>query len=138
MQRTLQPMLNAALMLAFATATFCAAAAPGAVESAREYRQAHEAEILAGYAEFLRLPNVAADLDDMQRNAAWMRERFAARGVELETLALDGVPPLVAGRIDVPGAERTLGITKTCISPATFSLSLGARSPTRSLPASWS
>ncbi|MEX2499359.1 MAG: M20/M25/M40 family metallo-hydrolase [Wenzhouxiangellaceae bacterium] len=84
--------------------------AGGAVASAREFRQAHEAEILAGFADFLRLPNVAADLDDMQRNAAYMREQFAARDVQLDLLEIEGVPPLVTGRIDVPGAERTLGI----------------------------
>jgi len=98
-----------ALVLA-ATASGVEADAGDAVTSAREYRQAHEAEILSGYADFLRLPNVAANLEDMQRNAAWLREQFAARGVDLELLELDGVPPLVTGRIDVPGAERTLGI----------------------------
>jgi len=81
-----------------------------AVGSVREYRQAHEVEILAGYADFLRLPNVAADLEDMQRNPAWIREQFGARGVALALREVDGVPLLVTGRIDVPGAERLLGI----------------------------
>ena len=81
-----------------------------AVAAAQAFRQANEAEILSGYAEFLRLPNVAANLEDTQRNAVWIRDQFAARGVALDLLALDGVPPLVTGRIDVPGAERTLGI----------------------------
>lgn len=110
MRRIAQHSSIAAFMLIVAVMPFGAGADSGAVESAREYRQAHEAQILAGYAEFLRLPNVAADLEDMQRNAAWMREQFAARGVQLEMLDLDGVPPLVTGRIDAPGAERTLGI----------------------------
>lgn len=98
-----------ALVLA-ATASGVEADAGDAVTSAREYRKAHEAEILAGYADFLRLPNVAANLEDTRRNAAHIREQFAKRGVALELLELDGVPPLVTGRIDVPGAERTLGI----------------------------
>ncbi|MGK7296278.1 MAG: M20/M25/M40 family metallo-hydrolase, partial [Candidatus Wenzhouxiangella sp. M2_3B_020] len=101
------------LAIALLTLSFSAAAgaqADPAVEAAREYRQAHEAGILAGYADFLRLPNVAADLDDIRRNAEWLREAFAARGVALELLELDGVPPVVTVRIDVPDAERTLGI----------------------------
>lgn len=86
------------------------AGSSAAVEAARDYRHAHEAEILAGFAEFLRLPNVAADLADMQRNARYMQQQFGERGVELELLEIEGVPPLVTGRIDVPGATRTLGI----------------------------
>jgi len=97
------------MMLGVSAPAACAAPGP-AVDAAREFRQAHAAEILAGYAEFLALPNVAADLDDMRRNAEWMRAQFAARGVDLEMLEIDGVPPLVTGRIDVPNAERTLGI----------------------------
>lgn len=86
------------------------AAPPDPVAAARAWRAAHEAAILAEFAEFLRLPNVADDLDDMRANARFLRDAFAERGVELELLELDGAPPLVSGRIDVPGATRTLGI----------------------------
>jgi len=101
------------LAIALLALSFSAAAgaqADPAVEAAREFRQANEAEILAGYAEFLRLPNVAADLENIERNAEWLVAEFVERDVELELLEMDGVPPVVTGRIDVPGAERTLGI----------------------------
>jgi len=81
-----------------------------AVESAQQFRQSSEAEILSEFAEFLRLPNVAADRDDMRRNADYIRQQFARRGVELDVLEIGDAPPIVTGRIDAPDAERTLGI----------------------------
>jgi len=85
-------------------------APPPAVEAAREFRAAQEAAILAEFARFLRLPNVANELPDIRRNAAFIREAFARRDVELDVLSLAGAPPIVAGSIEVPGAERTIGI----------------------------
>jgi acetylornithine deacetylase/succinyl-diaminopimelate desuccinylase-like protein len=81
-----------------------------AVEAARNHRQAHEAQILRDYAEFLRIPNVASDSVNIQRNARHIQERFAERGVDLDVLSVDGAPPIVTGRIDTPGAMRTIGI----------------------------
>lgn len=86
------------------------APADSAVEAAREFRRANEAEVLETFAEFLRLPNVASDPADMRRNARYMQQQFATRGVELELLEIEGAPPVVTGRIDAPGAQRTLGI----------------------------
>ncbi len=80
------------------------------VETARSYRQAHEVEILRQFADLLRLPNVAQDAANMQRNADYLAAEFAKRGVKTQLLTSDGVPPLVFGEITVPGATRTLGI----------------------------
>lgn len=109
------------LLAATLTAVTPAGAAPAtvtcdeAVTAARRYRVEHGAEILAGFAELLRMPNVATDVAATRRNAEWIRAAFAARGFAVEVLDLgderrDAVPPLVVGRLDVPGARRTLGL----------------------------
>ena len=80
---------------------------------ARDYRQAHEAEIIRDFAELLAIPNVARDSAGINRNAAYIRDELRARGVEAELLRLADqprVPPIVYGEINVPGATRTLGV----------------------------
>jgi len=96
------------LILVFSTAP--ESVAQLAAEAAREYRKAHEAEILETFVEFLRIPNVAEGSVGIRRNAQHIRAAFAARGIALEALSVDDAPPIVTGRIDVPGAQRTLGI----------------------------
>ncbi len=87
-------------------------AAPGAaVLAARAFRDEHGARILRDFAALLAIPNVASDTINIRRNAIAIRDRFAARGARMELWELDGVPPLVFGRLDAPhGGARTLGI----------------------------
>jgi acetylornithine deacetylase/succinyl-diaminopimelate desuccinylase-like protein len=80
------------------------------IETARAYRQAHEVEILRDFVKLLRIPNVATDAENIQRNAEYVAEEFARRGVTTELLTVDGAPPAVYGELLVPGATRTLGI----------------------------
>lgn len=87
-----------------------ALAADAAIEAARGYRQAHAAEILAEYARFLEIPNVARDLPNIERNAEVLVEGLRQRGISAELWRIEGVPPIVYGRKDVPGATRTIGI----------------------------
>ncbi len=76
----------------------------------RAYRTTQAPAILRRYAEFLALPNVASDSAGIARNAAYLRERLAAVGVETDLLRLPGAPPVVFGRLTVPGATRTLAL----------------------------
>lgn len=76
----------------------------------REFRQAHEAEILQEFVELLRIPNVATDRENILRNARHIQDLFAQRGVQLEVLQLPQAAPLVWGRLETPGAKRTLGV----------------------------
>jgi acetylornithine deacetylase/succinyl-diaminopimelate desuccinylase-like protein len=77
---------------------------------ARAWREARGAAILAEYAELLALPNVASDAPNIRRNADWLVARLAGLGVAAERLELDGAPPIVFGRLDAPGATRTLAL----------------------------
>ncbi len=81
-----------------------------AVAAARSYRKANDARILRDFADLLAIPNVAARPGELRRTAVAIRDGLARRGVSAELLEIDGVPPIVYGRLDAPGAERTLGI----------------------------
>lgn len=83
------------------------AAQSGPIAAVREYRRDNEARIVAELVEFLSLPNVAADLPAMRRNAEFLRRTMERRGIEVSLLETDG-PPYVFGRLDSPGATRTI------------------------------
>ena len=87
----------------------CVAADPG-VDAARAWREAHGAEILCDYAELLSIPNVSDDLPSLRRNAVYIRDRLIERGVESRLLEIDGAAPIVFGRLNAPGATRTIGV----------------------------
>lgn len=109
------------LLTLLATTPLPTPAQPDPVQAARQYRQAHEAEILRDYADLLRIPNVASDTENIRKNAEAIRDLLAARGVQTELWTLPDrpeVPPIVYGRIDGSTPEgdaergfiRTLGI----------------------------
>lgn len=100
-------MLRVVLLLPLVS-VWCWAQTP--VETARAYRQAHEVEILRDFVELLRIPNVATDVENIQRNAEYVAAEFARRGVTTELLTVEGAPPVVYGERLVKGATRTLGI----------------------------
>ena len=81
--------------------------------AARAYRKAHGAAILSEFRDLLSIPNHGRDTENIFRNAEYIRQQFTRRGVEMQLLSLPGqpdVPPLIYGRIDTPGATRTIGI----------------------------
>jgi acetylornithine deacetylase/succinyl-diaminopimelate desuccinylase-like protein len=78
--------------------------------SVREYRRAHEHEILKEFVELLAIPNVANDRENIRRNAAAVitmmrRRRLQPRLLEASDPA---APPAVYGEWKTPGATRTL------------------------------
>ena len=66
-----------ASIIGFSTAPM---AADKAVDAARQFRQAHELEILGDFRELLAMPNVATNIDDMMSNAVWISAYLAKRG----------------------------------------------------------
>lgn len=78
--------------------------------SVRDYRRAHEHEILSEFMELLAIPNVASDRDNIRRNATaimtmMQRRKLAPRLLETSD---PSVPPVVYGEWKTPGATRTL------------------------------
>ncbi len=79
------------------------------MQAAREWRKTQGTSILEEFVEYLALPNVAADLPAIEKNAAYMAVELEKRGVQVEIWQHEAVTPVVYGRLDAPGATRTLG-----------------------------
>ncbi|HEX8087381.1 MAG TPA: M20/M25/M40 family metallo-hydrolase [Blastocatellia bacterium] len=75
--------------------------------SAREYREAHEAEIIGELADLLSIPNEASDAANIRLNAHRLVEMMSRRGIESRLLE-GGGPPAVFGELKVPAATRTV------------------------------
>ena len=92
-----------------ATAQKRAAMPAGQVaEAVRSYRVANEDRIVREFAEFLAIPNVASDTENIQKNAGHLREMLEARGIETHLLPITGRGPVVFGKLNVPDATRTV------------------------------
>lgn len=76
----------------------------------RDYRRAHERQILAEFTRLLAIPNVASDSQNIRRNAQFILEMMQRRGLNprlLETASKE-TPPAVYGEWKVPGAAHSL------------------------------
>jgi|CXWL01.1.fsa_nt_gi acetylornithine deacetylase/succinyl-diaminopimelate desuccinylase-like protein len=107
-----RPAATLLFALAFASSlpTLAADRTSEAVAAARAFRAQHGAEILGDLAEFVAIPNVDGDTDNIGRNAEWLVRQLSARKVAASLWTTDGVSPIVWGELNVPGATRTLGI----------------------------
>ena len=77
-------------------------------QTVREWRVAHEQQILDGFVNLLAMPNVAADPAGLRKNADALVEMLRARHVAAQLLTMPNVPPVVFGEIKTPGAKRTI------------------------------
>src|SRR5690242_206024 len=81
-----------------------------AQSAVRDYRRAHERQILEEFTRLLALPNIASDRDNIRRNAEFIREMMQRRGLHpqlLEGKSAD-TPPAVYGEWKVPGATHSI------------------------------
>ena len=85
-----------------------AIAAGQVAEEVRRYRVANEDRIVRELAEFLAIPNVASDTENIQKNAAHLVEMLEARGIETHLLPIAGRGPVVFGKLNAPEAKRTV------------------------------
>jgi acetylornithine deacetylase/succinyl-diaminopimelate desuccinylase-like protein len=76
----------------------------------REYRRAHEHEILKEFMDLLAIPNVASDSENIRRNAAALMAMMERRKLKPRLLEASDktAPPAVYGEWKTPGATRTL------------------------------
>jgi acetylornithine deacetylase/succinyl-diaminopimelate desuccinylase-like protein len=76
-------------------------------EAAKRYTAAHQSELTRQFSEFLSIPNVAADPENLQRNANFLLDALRSRGVDARLLTMPGAPPVVFGQILTQGAQHT-------------------------------
>jgi acetylornithine deacetylase/succinyl-diaminopimelate desuccinylase-like protein len=78
------------------------------VQEVRAYRMDNEKRIVRELREFLAIPNVASDTENIQKNAAHLVEMLEARGIETHLLPIAGRGPVVFGKLTTPTARRTI------------------------------
>jgi acetylornithine deacetylase/succinyl-diaminopimelate desuccinylase-like protein len=79
-----------------------------AVQAARQWRMQHERAIIDEFTVLLRVPNVARDRENIQRNAELISKMLQQRGVAARLVSVPGANPVVFGEIRTPGATRTI------------------------------
>jgi acetylornithine deacetylase/succinyl-diaminopimelate desuccinylase-like protein len=104
MNKTLKPHYLVAFLLCLATAIV----AQTPPEAARAYTTTHRAELVQQFSELLSIPNVAADPENLKRNADALLAKLRQRGIDSRLLSVSGAPSVVFGQIDVPGAQHTI------------------------------
>lgn len=96
----------AAAALAFAPVVLSAFS----LDAIRAHRTAQQQELIAEYREFVALPNVTRDQENIRRNAEFIVAMMQKRGIAAELLEGDSpaVNPAVFGEVKVPGATQTV------------------------------
>src|SRR2546423_1701714 len=100
----LRNLCKAVIVLAV-IATFSAAQS-----SVRDFRRAHERQILEEFTRLLSIPNVASDAPNIRRNAEFIREIMQRRGLKSQLLEAKSkdTPPAVYGEWKIPGVTRSI------------------------------
>jgi acetylornithine deacetylase/succinyl-diaminopimelate desuccinylase-like protein len=106
----LSRVLSLVLTLALVSPGLPAADAAAVAGQARAWRQAHEQQIVDGFAELLRIPNVASDAVNIRRNAEYISGLLRPRGFAVRLLEAEGAPPTVFAERRAAGASQTLMI----------------------------
>ncbi len=81
------------------------------LEKIRSYRESNEEEIYNNFISFLKIPNVATDTANIDKNADFLLQLMNAKGignVQLLKSNTKNVPPVVYGEVNVPGATKTI------------------------------
>jgi acetylornithine deacetylase/succinyl-diaminopimelate desuccinylase-like protein len=92
----------------FLVAALAAAQSNPAAVAARKWREQHERAILDEFIELLKVPNIARDKANIQRNADLIAKMLEQRGVAAKLVSVPDANPVVFGEIKTPGATRTL------------------------------
>ncbi len=85
-----------------------AAQSSSVAAQAREYHRANQHKIIRELTDLLSIPNMAADTENIQRNAEKLRAILEARGMRVRLLPIAGRGPVVFGELATPGAQRTV------------------------------
>src|SRR5215213_1275614 len=100
-------MLRALLLLVLSPFTVFAQTTQ---EKVRDYRRSHEHQLLKEFTTLLSIPNVAADTENIRKNAALIVDMMKQRGLNPRLLegSTPNTPPAVYGEWKTPGAQRTI------------------------------
>ncbi len=102
--------LRPAILLLMFTQALLAADPMSVADLARQWRVAHEQEIIEEFARLLSIPNIASDSVNIRKNAAHIINLLKPRGFDTRLLEIEGSPPAIFAERASPGADRTLMI----------------------------
>ncbi|MEM9618812.1 MAG: M20/M25/M40 family metallo-hydrolase [Pseudomonadota bacterium] len=80
------------------------------IEQVRDYRLAHEKEILQELIEYLAIPNHAFRAEDIQANLEFLLSAFERRGISARILETPGAPPTLYAETKSENAVMTLTV----------------------------
>lgn len=104
------PSRSIRLMLGYLIVVLAMVSVTGAQSSVREYRRAHERQIIDEFTRLLAIPNIASDTPNIRRNAQFVLEMMQRRGLNPRLLEAKskGTPPAIYGEWKVAGATRSI------------------------------
>ena len=107
---TWRPLKLAALAAILLASALLSAQTPA--DAARQWRVAHEQQILQEFTGLLSIPNVASDSTNIQRNAETLVGMLQRRHVEAKLLTAPGANPVVYGEIKTSGSSAMARLTR--------------------------
>ncbi|MBN1273646.1 MAG: M20/M25/M40 family metallo-hydrolase [Candidatus Aminicenantes bacterium] len=69
------------------------------LQDVRQYRYAHEHEILKEFFDLLTIPNVSSDAENVRKNALFIRKMMEKRGINVRILETEGNPVIYGERM---------------------------------------
>ena len=76
-------------------------------QTARQYIELNQQQMLDQFSDLLSIPNVASDLPNIRRNARHIVGLMESAGFDMQLLEVEGAPPVVFGELNA-GAEQTV------------------------------
>ncbi|HEY2465301.1 MAG TPA: M20/M25/M40 family metallo-hydrolase [Steroidobacteraceae bacterium] len=109
MRAILRTLLSMTAVIGVLGLTMAPAQGSSPRDAVRSWRKAHEKAIVTDFVTLLSMPNVATNVADVEKNAAYIEGQLRARGFETQLLrAVPGTPPSVFAQMKIPRAKRTV------------------------------
>jgi len=105
----MRQLLNATFL--FAATLLCSAQQskpPALNDAVKAYIAQHRQDILREFEEFLAIPNVASDTNNIKRNADALSAMLKKRGLEVQTLKVENAPPVVLAALPADPSKHTV------------------------------
>src|SRR6266850_1657494 len=99
--------LGVGISLVLATSWLGVLRAQGTRAALDQYVASHQGAIVSELVDLVSIPNIAADTENIRRNAVLLRNMLRRRSFSTDILETES-NPLVWGELKVPGAKRTL------------------------------
>src|SRR5215831_11373589 len=102
-------LVTATFLFSVALLCFAQQSKPPALNDAvRAYITQHRQDILREFEEFLAIPNVASDRDNIEKNAEALSAMLKKRGLAVQLLKVENAPPVVIAALPVDRSKHTI------------------------------